>query len=95
MSQTDKRAVHAVHALLIQRFPNAFPKNYDAIRPLKLGIHADLIARAPDLDPVLLRRALANHTQRDGYLLALVHGRGDHRYDLDGNLVPHPTSIDG
>ena len=87
MSQTDKRAVSAVHALLIQRFPNAFPKNYDAIRPLKLGIHADLIARAPDLDPVLLRRALANHTQRDGYLLALVHGRDDHRYDLDGNLV--------
>ncbi len=84
MSQTDKRAIHAVHALLIQRFPNAFPKDYDAIRPLKLGIHADLIARAPDLDPVLLRRALANHTQRDGYLLALIHGRGDHRYDLDG-----------
>ena len=87
MSQTDKRAVHALHALLIQRFPNAFPKDYNAIRPLKLGIHADLIARAPDLDPALLRRALANHTQRDGYLLALVHGRDDHRYDLDGNLV--------
>ncbi len=84
MSQTDKRAVSAVHALLIQRFPNAFPKDYDAIRPLKLGIHADLIARAPDLDPILLRRALANHTQRDGYWLALIHGRGDHRYDLDG-----------
>lgn len=87
MSQTDKRAVSVVHALLIQRFPKAFPKNYDALRPLKLGIHADLIARAPDLDPVLLRRALANHAQRDGYLLALIHGRGDHRYDLDGHPV--------
>ena len=87
MSQTDKRAVHALHALLIKRFPEAFPKDYDAIRPLKLGIHADLIARAPDLDPVLLRRALANHASRDGYLLALIHGRGDRRYDLDGHPV--------
>ncbi|MEI2769884.1 MAG: ProQ/FINO family protein [Candidatus Competibacter sp.] len=91
MSQTDKRAVHAVHALLINRFPEAFPKDYDAIRPLKLGIHADLIARAPDLDPVLLRRALANHAQRDGYWLALIHGRGDRRYDLDGNPVSTVT----
>ncbi|HRX61318.1 MAG TPA: ProQ/FINO family protein [Candidatus Competibacter sp.] len=87
MSQTDKRAMSAVHALLIQRFPNALPKDYDAIRPLKIDVHTDLIARAPDLDPVLLRRALANHTQRDGYLLALIHGRGDHRYDLDGQPV--------
>ena len=33
---------------------------------------------------MLLRRALANHTRRDGYLLALIQGRGDRRYDLDG-----------
>ena len=84
MSQSDKRAVNAVHALLIRRFPKAFPKNYDDIRPLKLDIHADLIKLLPDIDPALLRRALANHTGRDGYLLALVHGRGDRRYDLDG-----------
>ena len=84
MSQTDKRAVSAVHTLLMERFPRAFPKNYDDIRPLKLDIHADLIKLLPEVDPALLRRALANHTQRDGYLLALVHGRGDRRYDLDG-----------
>ncbi len=84
MSQTDKRAVSAVHALLIQRFPKAFPKDYDAIRPLKINVYADLITRAPDLDPILLRRALANHTQRDGYWLALIHGQGNRRYDLDG-----------
>ena len=87
MSQSDKRAVNTIHAILIDRFPLAFPKDYDAIRPLKVGILADVIARAPDLDPVLLRRALANHAQRDGYLLALIHGRGDHRYDLDGHPV--------
>jgi len=85
MSQSDKRAVNAVHAILIQRFPKAFPKDYDAIRPLKIDIHADLIKLLPDVDHALLRRALANHTGRDGYLLALVHGRGDRRYDLDGH----------
>ncbi|MEI2804514.1 MAG: ProQ/FINO family protein [Albidovulum sp.] len=84
MSQTDKRAVSAVHTLLMERFPRAFPKDYDAIRPLKLDIHADLIKLLPDVAPALLRRALANHTGRDGYLLALIHGRGDRRYDLDG-----------
>ena len=84
MSQSDKRAVNAAHAILMERFPQAFPKDYDAIRPLKIDIHADLIRRLPDFDHTLLRRALANHTQRDGYLLALIHGRGDRRYDLDG-----------
>ena len=84
MSQSDKRTVNAAHAILMERFPQAFPKDYDAIRPLKIDIHADLIRRLPDFDHTLLRRALANHTQRDGYLLALLHGRGDRRYDLDG-----------
>ena len=87
MSQTDKRAVQAIHTLLMDRFPHAFPKDYDALRPLKLGIHADILHRWPEVDPVLLRRALANHTGRDGYLLALLHGRGDRRYDLDGQPV--------
>ena len=87
MSQSDKRAVNAAHAILMERFPQAFPKDYDAIRPLKIDIHTDLIRRLPDFDHTLLRRALANHTRRDGYLLALLHHRGDRRYDLDGQPV--------
>ena len=87
MSPRDKRDVTALHRQLMDRFPRAFPRDYDAIRPLKVGILADLIQRAPDLDPVLLRRTLANHTRRDGYLLALLHHRGDRRYDLDGQPV--------
>jgi sRNA-binding protein len=94
MSQSDKRTVNALHALLRERFPTAFPKDYDAIRPLKTGIHADLIQRLPEVDPVLLRRALANHTDRDGYRLALIHGRGDRRYDLDGQPVGAVTDAD-
>jgi sRNA-binding protein len=87
VSQTDKRAVNTIHAILRDRFPRAFPRDYDAIRPLKTGILADVIARMPGFDPGVLRRALANHTSRDGYLLALIHGRGDRRYDLDGQPV--------
>jgi len=87
MSATDKRAVQAVHALLRERFPKVFPSDYDAIKPLATGIQDALRQRLPEVDVDLLRRALANHTQRDGYLLALIHGRGDRRYDLDGRPV--------
>jgi ProP effector len=84
MSTRDKRDVTDLHRQLMDRFPHAFPKDYDALRPLKLGIHVDILQRWPAVDPVLLRQALANHTRRDGYLLALLHHRGDRRYDLDG-----------
>ena len=94
MSTRDKRDVTALHRQLMDRFPHAFPKDYDALRPLKLGIHADVLQRWPEVDPVLLRRALANHTRRDGYLLALLHHRGDRRYDLDGQPVGTVTDAD-
>ena len=94
MSNRDKRDVTALHRQLMDRFPKAFPKDYDAIRPLKIGIHADVLQRWPEVDPVLLRRALANHTSRDGYLLALLHHRGDRRYDLDGQPVGTVTDAD-
>jgi len=57
VSQTDKRAVQAIHAVLMDRFPRAFPQDYDALRSLKLGIHADILHRWPEIDPVLLRRS--------------------------------------
>ena len=76
MSKTDHRAVKTLHGLLQERFPLAFPQHYDDLRPLKIGILADLIERLPGFDLTALRRALANHASRDGYLLALLHGRG-------------------
>ena len=94
MSTRDQRDVTALHRPLMDRFPKAFPKDYDALRPLKLGIHADVLQRWPEVDPVLLRRALAHHTRRDGYLLALLHHRGDRRYDLDGQPVGTVTDAD-
>jgi len=87
VSTRDKQTVNVIHALLRDRFPKAFPKDYDQIKPLKTGIHADLVRHLPEIDATLLRRALANHTARDGYLLALIHHRGNHRYDLQGNVA--------
>ena len=68
--------------------PKAFPQDYDAILPLKLDIDVDirerLIHQGEPVDPDLLRRVLANHTGRAGYLLAVLHRPGGLRYDLDG-----------
>lgn len=84
-----KKAAAALHRLLMERFPEAFPKDYDDLLPLKLDIDADIRARLIGLgepvDPDLLRRVLANHVGRAGYLLALIHRRDGRRYDLDGN----------
>ncbi len=86
---TAKKHAAALHALLMDRFPKAFPKDYDAILPLKLGIEADILLRLAEagepVDPDLLRQVLANHTGRAGYLLALIHRRDGRRFDLDGN----------
>lgn len=85
---TAKQQAAALHRQLMDLFPKAFPQDYDAILPLKLDIDADLrerlIARGEPVDPDLLRRVLANHTGRAGYLLALIHRRDGRRYDLDG-----------
>ena len=86
---TAKKQAAVLHALLMDRFPKAFPKDYDAILPLKRDIDADirarLVARGEPVDPDLLRQVLANHTGRAGYLLALIHRRDGRRFDLDGN----------
>ena len=84
MSKSNHRAIQTLHSRLQERVTLAFPKNYDDFRPLKIGILTNLIIRLPDVDPTALRRALVNHTSRDGYLLTLIHGRGDYRYDLNG-----------
>ena len=87
----EKKSTQAFHRMLMERFPRAFPKNYDDLLPLKLDIDADirerLLQQGEPVDPDLLRRVLANHTGRAGYLLALIHRRDGRRYDLDGHPV--------
>ena len=87
MSLPKKQAT-ALHRLLMERFPKAFPQDYDAILPLKLDIDVDIRARliqqGEPVDPDLLHRVLANHVGRAGYLLALIHRCDGRRFDLDG-----------
>lgn len=88
---TARKDATALHRLLMERFPKAFPKRYDDLLPLKLDIDTDIRARlirqGEPVDLDLLGRVLANHTGRAGYLLALIHRRDGRRYDLDGNLA--------
>ncbi len=71
----------ALRAWLAATYPATF--NPDAPLPLKIGVHVDLLARHPDLDPATLRRALKRYCERRAYQLALAR-EGAVRVDLDG-----------
>jgi ProP effector len=71
----------ALQSWLAATYPATF--NPDAPLPLKIGVHVDLLARHPDLDPATLRRALKRYCDRRAYQLALAR-EGAVRVDLDG-----------
>ena len=71
----------ALQAWLAATYPATF--NPDAPPPIKIGIHVDLLARHPDLDPDTLRRALKRYCERRAYQVALAR-EGACRVDLDG-----------
>lgn len=71
----------ALQSWLIEQYPATF--NPDAPLPLKIGVHVDLLARHPDLDPATLRRALKRYCERRAYQIALAR-EGAVRVDLDG-----------
>ena len=79
----------ALQSWLTREYPKTF--NLDAPVPLKIGIHLDLAARHPDLDPATLKRALKRHCERRRYQLALAR-EGAVRLDLDGNLAGEVTA---
>ena len=71
----------ALQSRLAATYPATFSP--DAPPPLKIGIHVDLLARHPDLDPAILRQALKRHCERRAYQIALAR-EGAVRVDLDG-----------
>ncbi|MCS2609126.1 ProQ/FINO family protein [Halomonas dongshanensis] len=84
---TDAGSVDSLtpHALLeswYERYPNAFFKGHT--KPLKVGIHQDLIQRE-QCSSKLIRRALANYINLPRYAKAVRSGA--ERVDLDGNLA--------
>jgi ProP effector len=78
--------MHEGIAQLAELYPNCFRQPG---QPLKIGIHDDVIARHPELQPGLIASA---YTRSVGYLKTLKAGAV--RIDLEGNSVGTVTGAD-
>lgn len=87
MSETGKlrdTTVAAVIALLAETFPKCFSVYEGRRRPLKIGIHTDILAAVDGaLTPLELRKALGVYCANGAYLHSSQEGA--QRIDLDGN----------
>ena len=64
----------------------------DKPKPLKIGVHLDLIARFPGAKPAKVRRWLARWTHSRRYLEAIAKGIA--RYDLDGGVAGEISELE-
>ena len=78
-----------MHEGIAELYPNCFRQPG---QPLKIGIHNDIIARHPELQPGLIASALRTYTRSVGYLEMLKAGAT--RIDLEGNPVGTVTTAD-
>ena|ERR1700683_4114808 len=85
MSLKNNAIVAAMTAVLAERFPACFQVFERRRRPLKIGIHEDITAATPDLDPRHVRLALAAYARNPWYLRAIVTGAS--RVGLDGGAA--------
>jgi sRNA-binding protein len=94
MSKAARRAtIGAVIRLLCDRFPQAFSRGGQDRRPLKIGIHADLMVALGDtVKPRDLKTALRAYTSNASYLRTL--SAGAHRVGGDGTSAGTVTSED-
>ena len=79
--------VEQARTILRERYPALFAAADP--KPLKIGIHKDLLERHPELDLSGLKRALTLHTGRFGYQKLLKAGAV--RFDLDGQPADEVT----
>jgi ProP effector len=76
--------VESVIALLAQRWPRAFAVRESKRRPLKVGIHADVLAVLDGaVSAAELGGALGSYTKSSGYVRRLTR-KGAERIDLNG-----------
>ena len=81
---TKSEAADAVIAQLAGMWPACFSVYERRRRPLKLGIHHDVLAALGDtVTPQALRQALSRYCDNNGYLYAMA-ARGAVRIDLNG-----------
>ena len=92
MRKTGRRArIGAVLKLLSDQFPQTF--SHRDPRPLKLGIHADVLTALGDaVQPRDLKSALRAYTSNAGYLRALSAGAS--RIDLEAKPAGTVTAED-
>lgn len=82
--ESKSRRRNTVLDLLNEKFP--------VIRngqPLAVGIHKEILARMPEMDPSQLRTAMRIHTASTRYLKELQTATT--RFDLDGNTIGEVT----
>lgn len=91
MTKPDHAQIQATLNLLAERYPRCFSLRPDRRRPLKVGIHADLLQ---GLDGAVteneIKRFLRSYTNGIGYLRNSL--RGAWRYDLEGAHVGEVTA---
>ena len=80
----------AIGAMLIERFPQCFVLARDRKRPLKIGIHRDLITAIPEVSPKRLRAALGWYAGSWAYLKNMTAGAV--RIDLNGRTAGEVTA---
>jgi ProP effector len=80
---TDQKNVTQTIALLAERFPKCFVLYQWRRKPLKLGIHKDILA-VLDIAPGDLSNAMRFYCGNEGYLRNTL--KGAWRIDLDGNV---------
>lgn len=78
--------IKPMRAEFARRFPKLFtPERTPNLKkkPLKIGIHQDLIKEFPEVNPKVIRLALFDYIQGPEYLTACFDGAP--RFDLQGN----------
>lgn len=93
-----QRDINPMRIELAKRFPKCFvlPGAYGGgktrKKPLKIGISQDVISLCPDLNPDLIRVAIADYCSGEKYMKCTIPGK--HRVDLQGFPVGIVTESD-
>jgi ProP effector len=92
MPQAEYEAAIDLLLRLRAQFPNVISRldMQHGRRPLKIGIHDDLVALLPEVDPQIIGLALKLYTVHSGYLRSLVEGAP--RVGLNGAEVGTVTA---
>jgi ProP effector len=87
MPQAEYDGAIGVLLRLRAQFPNVISRldRQHGRLPLKIGIHDDIVALLPEIDPHIIGQALKLYTSHSGYRRALVEGAP--RVDLNGAEV--------